>query len=328
MALNTPNVYWVHPTGDNIPIPCSHRVKTHPDGDEVTTPCTHRPPHLPPWHKQKVECKHFVLQHPKGDPGPVDGPCLHRMTPVRKEDSLGLDLYVEDTELQNQAIAALVKLKGEGVMVGSPRRLSIFHRPPIFGDPNNNLDPFWSHYDPQNHSIQLTQGRPIEKLKETVCHEIGHAVLGHSCVQAPGGGPHSLTEPSMPGVAMSEGWANFVALVVLSRDIAGSSQFYKEMQWESRSSSVPKDPNIEYNVGCTLWDLFDKRQEKDLKDQPGTADDLGFTFRELFKVYSPTLATLANGPINWNLDDYLKRLTKNNPDEAKRIDEVRKRNCG
>jgi hypothetical protein len=243
-------------------------------------------------------------------------------------NDVGLVFYTNNQELINAARDAALKLRSLGVEIGQPRQLHIFNQAPMFGDPTNSNDPMWSHYNPSMHAVQIMQGRPLD----TLFHEMGHAILGHKCVETPGGGPHDMFKPSLPGVAMSEGWGHFVALVIKQTSRSEPAPTYKNLEWETRltnvpdtGASIPKDPNIEYNVGCTLWDLFDTRVET---AGSGGGDLVGFSFAELLKVYSPTLQTLLNGPINWSLDDYLQRLKNNNPSRSARIDQVRKLNCG
>jgi hypothetical protein len=180
----------------------------------------------------------------------------------------------------------------------------------------------------RTHSIQITQ-RPgpldVARLRDTLHHEMGHATLGHSLVQITSAGAvHSLTSPTDPGEAMSEGWAHFVALAIrFGADEANPA--YSGMRWGVRDATVPRRPDIEYNVGCMLWDLLDTTVDAPRRGQPGS-DNLALKFGEMFRVYSPTLQTIPNGPIIPNVGNYLQRLENNNPLIAGRIESVRQLN--
>ena len=93
-------------------------------------------------------------------------------------------------------------------------------------------------------------------------------MLGHTCVKIPSpGGGHSLTSVSDPALAMSEGWAHFVALAIEKSKTAPQPPTahnpqpvqYLGMNWERMS--ITPNPNVEYCVGCTLWDLYDAPPE-------------------------------------------------------------------
>ena len=63
---------------------------------------------------------------------------------------------------------------------------------------------------------------------------------------------------------------------------------------------------------------------KDIADD----DAVSFPFKELYKVFSPTLATLQNGPLIPSVNDYIARLKENNPTQAPQIEQVRVVHCG
>jgi hypothetical protein len=325
------DLFWTHPTGDSSTVPCTHFVKQHENDGVVTVPCTHPPvrqhaydtvlgqrvacrhwvPAHPGGDRKTVECVHNVPQHPGGDPGP-DVPCAHPLQPVSHDFSGNLIFYTNNSEIREAAVRAVNRIQAlSGVNVLNPRPLHIFNRGPVYGDPFRGDDPFKTSYHRGSHAIQIMRGALSgDALAQAVYHEMGHAALGHRCVKilSPGGS-HDFCAPSTPEKAMSEGWANFVAMAIM-----GAPQ-YGGMDWESRMACglVPPRTDIEYFVGCCLWDLYDA----------GGEDAAQISFRELFRVYSPTLQTLTDGPVLNGIDDYLQRLKQNNPAKADQIEKVR-----
>lgn len=338
-------LFWAHPDGDRLTLPCTHLVPQHPAGDKIPIPCCHVVQQHPDGHGIKimghsitlpcvhlatahandsitVPCVHLVPQHPEGHPGP-SVPCVHPMSIARVVPDLGLVFYTKNSALQDAAIAAVTRLRAMGITMATPvRPLNVFNRPAANGNPNDANDPFWSHYEPLTHSIQILSDRT--DWLDTLHHELGHATLGHSCVQiTSGGGPHSLDTPTHPAVAVSEGWAHFVALVLrYSADQVPGS--YQGRQWEQPAPGTPRNPNVESCVACALWDLFDRN----VNSTDGAADRIALPFQELFRVFSPTLATLFHGPLIPSFDNYLERLKANQPALAKMIADIRRLNCG
>lgn len=345
------NLFWTHPVGDPTTVPCTHIVQQHPNGDQHTVPCTHvvqehpgghpnpihGAPNLPCTHMHQAHpggdtvvtpCVHFVPQHPGGHPGP-EVPCMHPLAVVREVPAMHLKFYTSDTTIQNETIIAATRLRDLGIKIGTAvRPLCVFNRAPINGDATDPTDPFWSHYNPAFHAIQIVRGTGainVNALRDTLHHEIGHATLGHSLVQiSTPGDPHTLTNPTDPGEAMSEGWAHFVALAIrFPRTETNPS--YKGMRWGQRDARVQCSPNVEYNVGCMLWDLLDTPNDGPTPNRG--PDSVVLSLSEMYRVYSPTLTTIPNGPIIPNVDSYLQRLESNNPALRTRIERVRVLNC-
>jgi hypothetical protein len=157
-------------------------------------------------------------------------------------------------------------------------------------------------------------------LKAALRHEMGHALMGHRCVQlATQGGPHGITQQLDPGTAMSEGWADFVA-VVLGNARGAVAPAYMGMNWETQS--VAPQPNVEYCVGCCLWDLYDTHA--DLGDTAGVAEQ--FSFKQLFGVFSPNFQTLLDGPVINGVKEYLHRLAEIYPAKRAQIASIALRN--
>lgn len=301
-----------HPAGHHRRLECLHRVLEHPEGHRVgplVRPCEHWKTEHPDGHQGPLEpCLHVVAQHPGGDPGPRV-PCRHRRGRVAADLDLGLDFYTSDGTLQEAARQAARRLRERGVEIGRPRALSLFRNQRFTGP--DGKDVWATHYNPVLHAIQISQDstNPVESLQ----HEMGHATLGHRCVKILGGGPHAMDKEVPPGLALSEGWANFIALVVRNPDLRAVAGFYKGQNWEMGhlDKKFPYSKNNEFRVGCILWDLHDANH-----DGP---DDVSLAFRTMFQVYSPTLQTLAHGPAIPSLDDYLARLVKLEPRLAKNL---------
>lgn len=376
--LNMTNpLFWTHPEGHTIPIPCTHIERKEetisisiPYGELEQSDSEGIPviTNIGPDKKkvagfdvvvglnvdvkkikmgwktkdQAIKIPYFVPQHLNGDPGPTV-PCIHPLPIIRVVDELWLVFYTDNAFIQEETIKAIRRLIDLGITMSSPvRPLNIFHRPYVNGHPEDSSNPFWSHYDPLTHSIQVTkiEGASESSIRDTLHHELGHATLGHRIVQATTpGGQHSLTQLSSPPLAMSEGWAHFVALALrfsqTDKPLPSSLLNYKGENWEYRSASVPKSPNIEYNVACTLWDCFDVGGDSQVLVLPGgriieepAQETANLPFFELYRVFSPTLATVPFGPLVSSLDDYLERLIANNPEQAERIRQTRRLNCG
>ncbi len=320
-----PCVHWKngrqqHPNGDPVMVPCTHLHKQHPNGDTgPNVPCTHLTAQHPNGDPGPVvPCTHIVAQHPNGDPGPRT-PCRHPVKLERSLPELGLNLYLADKDLQDEVIRTVKFFADSGIMVGRPRPFNVFNRDPIRGNPDDNTDPFWSMYHPESHSIQLTRGRERKALLGSLHHEIGHALLGHKCVfiTTPCGA-HAISDAKDAGLAMSEGWAHFVALTL--ENASGSDSVHRggvTNEWEGgeSDSTIPSSTKNEFRVGCILWDFFDTR-----KDGP---DTVTVSFAEMFKVYSPTLATLREGPLIPDVDNYIDRLVRNGAVSAKDAKAIR-----
>lgn len=323
------HVSTVHPAGDTVTMPCPHLTQQHPGGDVTYLPCTHLSLVHPEGDPLTVPCVHARQQHPEGHPGPPL-PCTHPLPVVRSEFGGGLRFYTDEPKVQEWMIQIVQGLLDLGLNVMSVRPLHVFHREALNGEPDDNLDPFWSHYNPLFHSIQLTKGHSDNDNLSTAMHEMGHALLGHSIPNHFAAGPHSGTTPNLNadnslnmGLAMSEGWADFVALVLEDRLDFGSAEY---------AEGVLEDPTLTPNpatdrcVAAALWDLYDPTG----KDSDGP-DRVMLPFGELFRVYSPTLETLVDGPVIGSIYAFAERVKKNNPRNRSlgaRIDEVVERNVG
>jgi hypothetical protein len=172
---------------------------------------------------------------------------------------LWIDFYTDNDFIQNETIHAVRQLISLGAIISSPGRpLNVFHRTYLEGSPQNEDNPFWSHYDPFTNSIQiLDDGSSDETILDTLHRMLGHATLGHRFAHR----PQDLKVESLPELAMSKGWADFVALAIrfadTSRPMPTSHLSYMGEHWETRDPNVKLSPNIEYNVACALWDCYD-----------------------------------------------------------------------
>lgn len=354
-------LFLQHPNGHEMTIPCTHLVQQHPNGDTLTVPCTHgfrqvhpagdlidthtplgrvRVPciHVEPIHPNgdtiKVPCTHIVQQHPEGHPGPII-PCTHLMEVVRSEFGGSLLFYTDNSVIQTGVMEAVDRLNTFGVKLLSLRPLHIFHRRPL--STGDGSDPFWSHYSPVFHSIQvIDDGRSDSSKLETLRHEIGHALVGNQIINFYAGDIHYLTqEASSYALAMAEGWAHFVALVLTHDPSEGRNVVYKGENWETLR--ITPNGKVEYCVGSCLWDLFDTAGTRLIKTRFGPIkirdqdESLTIAFSEIFRVYSPTLETIFFGPWISNVWDFLERIKANNSDNATLvglIDEVALKNVG
>lgn len=329
-----PNLFWTHPTGDPSTEPCRDLVRPHENHGVATRPCTcepvhpHRydvifgqkvdcrcwaPPH-PDGHQEAIPCLcPSVPAHPEGHPGP-DVACIHPLEPAGHSFSGNLVFYTNDSVIQSAAVTAVNRIRSlSGVNVLNPRPLNIFHRHAIGPDPLDPKEPFRTSYHPDSHSIQVVRNNFTDAmLSQAVYHEMGHAILGHRCVRLlPAPTEHKQCEATTPARAMSEGWADFVAMAIMGvPELLGMNYEYPVGCWYK--VFAPRT-DIDYFVACCLWDLFDGTRE----------DPAQISFQELFRVYSPTLQTLANGPVIGSINDYLQRLKQNHPGKADQIEKVR-----
>lgn len=331
----------LHPEGDPVMVPCTHPpVQAHPNGDRVpapppaywkTVPCIHRVPPHPNGDQKMVPCVHWTTQHPGGDPGPTL-PCTHPLVPAGSSENGLLVFFTANAAIQAEMARAIPRFRALGVDLITPvRPLHIFHRPGL--TTNDNSDPFWSHYSPVFHCIQVidTGQADIEKV-QTLRHELGHALVGNHVVNHYAGGPHDLKVPAASyALAMSEGWANFVGLVLTAPDNRAADTSYKGENWETMN--IAPNGKIEYCVASCLWDLFDTSAVRQtLSGLKKYTDDeaVCIPFAELFKIYSPALQTVPNGPWISSIWDFLDRLKANlpNSDLHARIDAAMLKNVG
>ena len=302
-----------HPGGHAVIAPCPHRVKEHPGGHSNKVPCGHLiKPHkaghpLPP-----APCLHTRAEHPDGHEG---APCVHPLKPVRVDPKTGVQFFTSDPLIQSEVLRGIQSISALGVIFKWPRPLSVFHRPPVNGDAYDNKDPFWSHYNNRKHAIQITKGHSREDMIEGIRHELGHALLGHACATIPSpGGPHAMTDAADPALALSEGWAHFVGVVLTASPTASSASF-RGLDWEQAQSNkdIVFSPRNEFRVGAILWDLFDQGRDADGRDR------LKLKFTEVFAVFSPSLQTLLDDNRIPNVEDYLARLGRRHPERRSEI---------
>lgn len=357
MATNNANLLWQHPTGDPVTVNCIHfepqigwtniqvptkiEITQQHDHDRVgvvDVPCVHLDPKITYGTMSVPNSFNLIPQHPAGDSSPVPAPCAHPLTPARVDVGRHIVFFTDDAKYQTMAIDLVDQLQTRLHVrtVGSTARpLLFFFREAVNGDPDDATDPFWSHYDPALHAIQVTRSpSPIDygRVQRTLAHELGHAIVGQSCVQIPNeSDPHSMKNPSHPGEAMSEGWAHFVRACLFRNNRSTPSGSFFVPDYEKRDTTVPKTRDIEYNILCVLWDLYDiagSRFQGGMgllvpDDDPAKSAATAFSFEELFGLFSPSLDTLPAGPVIWDIDNYLSRLKATYPDRASSVDGVR-----
>jgi hypothetical protein len=310
-----------HPGGDPIMAPCNHVKKEHPNGDDTG---------------KRVPCVHKSAEHPQGDLGPFV-PCVHPMKRLSEDKRWGVNWYTDDADIKRaieriatrlhqwgveaSAQGAVSKMRpSEGFSAavtaagGDPRKLSVFNREPTAGYEADGSNPMWSHYNGAFHSLQIMKG--TNQMPHVAYHEMGHAVCGHTCIQALSkGGQHSLFKETEPGTAVSEGWGDFVSMAMQFERTESSPKLYGYSIDDINKEKTPMSINAEARVAYILWDLFDTANE--------SGDSVSLEFKELYKVFSPTLATFTEPPAIRDIDDYLERLIKNNPDQEKAIRAVK-----
>lgn len=327
-----------HRNGDTIFEPCGHWILRHPGGDPAKVPCVHLVVPHPEGDGGKMPCPHLDPEHPGGDDGYV--PCVHSIPEKRREKDPPVTFHFDDFEIQQWVLEGYSKLLKQGIKLRWPRALHVYRREPIKGDPDDNSDPFWSHYDGVQHVMVVTkdparytppagQDRKLQ-LRLTVYHEMGHSLFQDRCVQIKSTfGRHWIFKESNPGLAMSEGWGYFISMVLEYERNAAKAPDGFGTDWEGaeqvltmgkgeKSYEVPFSKRVEFRVAAVLWDLYDTHAE-------GT-DACAIDFRKLYAVFSPSMETLKAGPLVRDLEDYLARLKKNEPGESDRIDRVKSHN--
>jgi hypothetical protein len=126
-------------------------------------------------------------------------------------------------------------------------------------------------------------------------------------------------------LAMSEGWADFVALMLEDRLRLGSKAYAPGVL---ETPTLAPNPAVDRCVAAALWDLFDPiSQESDGL----LLDRVRLPFADLFRVYSPSMQVLTNGLVISSIYNFARMLTsnyRNNVLLTARIDEVLARNVG
>ena len=333
------NLLWDHPLGDTLTTPCRHPIRQHPNGD--TIPCIHKVlqhpkgdiangipvpcRHIVSQHPNGdlVPCIHIVPEHPAGDPviDPTSGnvvrvPCGHPLPVTRFEPLLHLIFHTNNADVQKIVIDAVNTLinKFQIRSVGNPLRpLHICTRDWVPDYPKDSNNPFFSKYKREIHAIQICPDDYTDR--STILHELGHALAGTQLTRIRKWHVnHEIKKPYDPGLAMGEGWAHFVALALLNAQDEPIPSHENMTDWETRDPNVAKTTDIEYNVACLLWDLYDKNNDM---------EDASFSFKELFSILSPTLETIDSGLVITGIDDYLDRLRRAFPDKVETINRVR-----
>lgn len=374
MSTNLSVLFWEHPDGHIVKVPCVHpktvtqnvQVKIPGYNKTITLPGSNTTANVPGfniagirWDGATVNISipgpsgdvHFDdqnitfpvtlpgLQHPEGDDGPTV-PCWHPFRTYTVDVARNIVFHTSNSFVQNETKKAIDRLAALMVrpsfLTSSIRPLHVFNRPLLSNYPQDARNPFWSHYEPDTHAINIHFDATANQTDflDALHHELGHASIGQNCVQIPTpGGGHGMDAEIDPALAMSEGWAHFVALAIRDNQDTLLPALYWGQRWEARNAAVAPNLNIESNVARLLWDIYDTGRSVTGGWPPRTmykADDeaMSFPFKELYKVFSPTLATLQNGPLIPSINDYIARLKENNPVQAEQIEQVRVVHCG
>ncbi len=346
-----------HGDGDTARKPCGHWVKDHPDGDRETVPCTHWVTKHPDGEPgTNVPCTHLTAEHRDGDA--VLKPCGHRLGKVASDSDPPVDFYTDDAAVTAGVRDGVKKLKELGVKFKWPRPLCVFYREPINGNPDDNNDPFWSHCNmvdsvlvvTKDPSDWLAKNGPMTKgdrtnwfesrkrgLQVTIRHELGHAIVGYKCVLAMADfSPHSLFMEQSAGGAISEGWADFVAVALLSDrgaldaaykgwTVEDGETLTKAQKPDGSEVEVKATQKVEFRVMCFLWDCYDTASSTAARGRTTRDETLQLKFDEIFAAWSPSGETLLNSPLMPDARSFMNRLANNKPDlktELERVFEV------
>jgi hypothetical protein len=102
---------------------------------------------------------------------------------------------------------------------------------------------------------------PAHASISVVQHEIGHSINSYywSGNMPPGaGGSHNLWDCYNPGLALTEGWANFLTYwVQFDRNNSNPVAPYFNMNIESIPAGVCANQNAEMRTAATFWDTYD-----------------------------------------------------------------------
>ncbi|MFM6929099.1 MAG: hypothetical protein ACKOX6_11585 [Bdellovibrio sp.] len=120
---------------------------------------------------------------------------------------------------------------------------------------------------------------PAHASVSVVQHEIGHSINSYywSGSMPPGaGGSHNLWDCYNPGLALTEGWANFLTYwVQFDRNTSNPVAPYFNMNIESLPAGVCANQNAEMRTAATFWDTYD--YWNDGSDSATTYDSLLYT---------------------------------------------------
>ena len=163
-----------------------------------------------------------------------------------------------------------------------------------------------TYYRTGDDRIRIQVDGDADRSRDVVAHERGHWVMDRLLYEdsywPPGtGGDHTWCETYNPGLAWSEGWANFYALAkgnwLNSQDTSFNYGTGDSLDIESGAScpsSVTGDAN-EYRVAGTLWDIWDSSSD--------SRDTYSTSWSTLFRVADDcphdSLRAFYDGPCSW-----------------------------
>lgn len=317
-----PDFVYAHVDGDPITAP-NWELKPEHAYDEVNLPGPGSP-------KLKLPCAHWKLQQAAEPITLGHVPCRHLLPELHRDNSRHIVYCTAGATLQTDVARAVDRLVSLGVRMTTPLRpLRIYNRPlaPTPHDQGSD-NPMWSRYDVGLHALNVHFDPDAQRqaFLDTLHHELGHATLGHRCIQVstPGGG-HNIDTASHPALALSEGWAHFVALAIRFDQSKANPAGYNGRSWEKRPAGLARSPIVESNVALALWDLYDIPNDTPAPP-PGMAvianDAVTLPFAKLFAVFSPSLVTLRDGPTIDSAGEYFDRLCALNPAQAVAIRRV------
>jgi len=138
------------------------------------------------------------------------------------------------------------------------------------------------------------------------------------------GGEHDLTDASDARLGLSEGWANLVAIWLENGRDAGTvtkrgfAQNYESARTTRRSPTT--------SAMSSAWRASSGTSRLPRGEHANRSDSVSIEFADLFRVYSPTLETLQNGPLLASIDDFTSRLVNNGAVTQASVDAIRSLN--
>ncbi len=175
----------------------------------------------------------------------------------------------------------------------------------IYGSPRYA----WSCSYQENGDIYLV---PEHAKKEIVIHELGHSInfyFWDGQMPSDMGGVHTLTGCGKQGMALTEGFADFLAAWVLTdtKTLSPVNTFSSNLSLEVKLNTFCYNSLSEFVVMQLLWDMIDYHKEGQYTQPLGYADTIALKHDHmpitmyLMKPQS-TLADFDKDIMNWSAD--------------------------
>jgi len=148
--------------------------------------------------------------------------------------------------------------------------------------------------------------------KSVVQHEIAHSINSfywNGNLPPDAGGAHNMRKCYTNGLALTEGFANFVAYwVQLDRTASAPAASYYNFNLETLPDDICSGQTNEMRVAATFWDTYDY-----WNDGP----DSGSKFDSLYYVDQVAPVSLYLNDPKLKMDDYLEVMKSGQPDNVK-----------